>query len=542
MTSYGQWTHWAQNMVGERPSDDPKKLEIWGYSGQPSYEPGETLELHVSTTAATYAVQIYRDGAEFELVYEQDGLPGSRHETPDDAYISGCGWPVSHTVEIPEEWRSGGYVVVLKAADERGEVVQDGFFVLRAPSTAPRKGICFVLATYTWQEYNDWGGGCGYSSPGHPDQTLLDDSRGPEAFTPRLSYQRPWARGLIRVPRGTPRKTHREPPEHNWAPRYKMFEWAASNGYSIFCGSAGWANYDGYFARWAERQGYEVEYLSLWDLDRDASALDGYDVVVTVGHDEYWSGKARATLDRYIEEGGHYARFAGNIMWQVRIEDDGVTQVCHKWAPDADPLKDDPDPSRRTGFFEHRNIDQPPVKTFGTTGSYGMYSRMGAASPRGVGGFIVYRNDHWAFAGTDLYYADVFGSAVPLVAYELDGVAYTFDNGLPKPTGVDGAPPELEILALTPGTLSEEDHGHPGAFLSIGDADVGAYAEQALGEDTPENRDRLRRGCATINCMPKGKGECFTAGTVEWPYALDHGEPVAEQITRNVLNRYGGGK
>jgi hypothetical protein len=530
VSSGPQWSHWAERIRGERPRDDRSRLEVWGYAGRPSYAPGESLALHVSTTARTFDVLVYRDGGEREVVYEARGLAGAWHPTPDDAYAAGCGWPVAHTVEVPAAWRPGAYVIEFTASDERGTAVQDGFFVVRPEAPGRDARIAVVLATYTWQSYNDWGGGCAYS---------LDVPAGDvEGFSPRLAFERPWARGLIRQPSGAPRIAIGDALPIGWAPRREQGEWALANGYSCWSGSAGWAQFDGHFVRWAERAGYAIELLTQWDLDRDPSCLRDYACVVTVGHDEYWTARGRRALDDFVETGGRYARFAGNIMWQVRVVDELRTQVSYKMAPEADPLAASADRARRTGAFESAEIGDPPVTTFGANGARGVYSRVGGASPRGVGGFVVYRNDHWAFAGTDLYYADVLGRDVPLVGYESDGLAYTFDNGLPIATGEDGAPPELEILALTPVTRVEEDHGTPGAFLMMGSEEVGGAARTLFGEDTPATRQAISRGAAVMTWMPKGDGEVLCGGSTEWPWALACGERIAERVVANVLDRY----
>jgi hypothetical protein len=500
----------------------------------------------VSTTASSFAVLIYRDGAEQEAVYRAAGVPGQLHETPDDAYAAGCGWPASVTVEVPDDWRSGGYVVELTARDGRGTATQDGFFAVRPARSAHTRPIALVLATYTWQAYNDWGGGSAYSRDAAADDAVSAvapegeprDARTVEGFSPRLAFERPWARGLIRLPDGAPRLPLKDPPPMRWAPRFEQAEWAFANGFSIWSGMAGWARHDALFFRWAEANGYEIDVLTQWDLDRDPACLEPYACVVTVGHDEYWTAAGRRVLDAFIERGGRYARLAGNILWQIRLEDDRSTFVCHKYVPETDPLASAEDRTLRTGAFESLAIGDPPVTTFGGNGARGIYSRMGGCSPRGVGGLIVYRNDHWAFAGTDLYYADVLGAGVPLVGYEADGVAYTFERGLPVPTGDDGAPPGLEILALTPVTLEEEDHGIPGGFLLVGDGDLGFAARALFGSDTPEHREELRRGSAVMTWMEKGDGEVICGGSTEWPYALSRSEPMVERIVRNVLEKF----
>ncbi len=534
--SGGQWSTWAEQITCDGPLPDDA-LQIWSYTGQPSYAPGDTVELHVSTTAANWGFQIWRDGVEFELLHEESGFDGVWHPVPDDVVNVGCAWPVGATFEIPADWASGGYIVVVRAEQDGLEVSQDGFFVLRAATPGEHSKLAMIVATYSWQEYNDWGGGCGYFSDEFVDHTADPLEVREKSFKARLNFHRPWARGLIRSPVGAPRLA--QPPiPFGAAVGTPAAEWNVANGYSVWTVANGWARYDGLTARWLEGEGYEPEFISQWDLDRDPSILDNYDAVVTTGHDEYWTAAGREVLDSFIEQGGGYARLAGNIIWQVRMEDDLTVQVCHKYAAHADPERENPDLDIRSGAFEAHYIDNPPVTTFGANGFRGVYSRMGGLSPRGPGGFIVYRPGHWAFDDADVYYGDVLGGALPLVGYETDGVDYTFRSGLPYPTGDDGTPDNLEILALTPVTLEEEDHGHGGSLITIADGDLAFAAEALFGEDTPEARDKLRYGSAVITHMTKGKGQVFCAGTTEWCHALAQREPQVEIITRNVLDRF----
>ena len=322
-----------------------------------------------------------------------------------------------------------------------------------------------------------------------------------------------------------------------WAPRREQGEWSIANGYSYWSGAAGWGTFDGLFVRWAERQGYAIDLLTQWDLDRDPECISPYGCVVTVGHDEYWTGAGRRALDAYIEAGGRYARLAGNILWQVRIEDSGTTQVCFKYVPELDPLAVAEDHGQRTGAFESLAIGDPPVTTFGANGGRGVYSRMGGSSPRGVGGFIVYRNDHWVFEGSDLYYADVLGATVPLVGYEADGVSYTFDNGLPVTTGEDGAPPELEILALTPGAWQRRTTRSG----SVRRDRRGRHAVPGAGAvwrgHTGDARGRSSRcGGHDLDAQGRGRGLLRRLDGMALRMAL--GEPMVEQIVRNVLDRF----
>lgn len=540
--------NYADQFRGARSLAEGGPVEVWAYTDRHSYSHGDTVSLAVSTTSKTVHIKIIRDGGEQEVVHDGE-FHGQFQPTPPNAYADGCGWSTSFEVEIPRSWRPGGYVIELCATDDSNSALHHAFFALK-PEESTASHIALILATYTWQAYNDWGGGSAYSldenkdrpRPQHPvaaNERAADHVsllRSAQGFSPKLSRKRPWAKGLIHRPAGAPRNALATPAPPNWAPRYEQFEWAFANGYSHWSACAGWASFDAHFVRWAERSGYEVDVYTQEDLDTDSDLLSGYKCAVSVGHDEYWSGTGRAALDRFIELGGHYARFGGNIMWRVRRDsrDDSIT--CFKYVPELDPEAENQ--TRRTGAFESLDIGDPCVTTFGANGGRGGYSRVGGSAPRGAGGFTVFRNKHWSFAGTDLYYGDVFGSEVPLVGYESDGVAYTFVDGLPEPTRTDGAPESLEILALTPTTFEEEDHQQDGGFLFTGDGDVAFGARALFGADTPKNRAKFRYGCAVITTMAKGEGEVYCGGSTEWPFALSHGDSVVSSITANVLSQF----
>ena len=82
---------------------------VEAYCGRLSYEPGESVTLHVSCSTDLYDVEIHRWGVEREPVWTSSGLPGAMCPTPIDADACGCGWPAAVTVTVPLDWRSGFY-------------------------------------------------------------------------------------------------------------------------------------------------------------------------------------------------------------------------------------------------------------------------------------------------------------------------------------------------------------------------------------------------------------------------------------------------
>lgn len=509
-------------------ANDPEVLEIWAYTDEYSFAPGDTIGLRVSTSADHYDVEIGRDGAVYQKMEWRTGLPGKQIDTPVDCSVSGCNWPVAIEFKVSEDWPPGGYLITLTGY-RGGESVEEHhlIFVRHGREQAP---ILLINATATWVAYNCWGGSNAYEGiTGH-------DGR---QFSPVLSTQRPWTRGFCRLPAGAPRTIPETPPQPGVMVRYPYMEWAYAYGYSKKYASAGWASYERHFARWAETEGYLLDFATQHDLERDPDILDGYRCAVFVGHDEYWSANMRQSLDNWIEGGGRAARFAGNFLWQIRIEDEGRRQICYKHdAAETDPAFNSDARSLLTGAWEMPEIDWPGCKTFGVNGLRGVYAGLGNCVGRGCGGFTIYRPEHWAFHSARVGYGDVIGSESRIYGYEVDGLDYVIRDGLPIVTGNDGASTDIAILGLSLGTNLEADHGVWGEELYIGNREVAWAARVLYGDATAGNIAKAARGNGVMIHWLKGKGEVFTAATCEWVMGLTRKDPQVEQVTRNVLNRF----
>jgi len=519
----------------EMSANDPEFLEIYGYCDSMSYSAGDTVRLHATTTAKNFDLTIWRDGAEREVVHEIRGVPGVFTETPADAYANGCKWPVLAEIPVNESWRSGVYIIELTVSDAAGVKTSEAGFVLRGNGTAK---IAYMLTTNTTQAYNMWGGANHYLG------VHGDEGAGP---SPVLSFDRPFERGFWVAPDNFPylstvpeRLRYKHEPGYTAqpAPGYSFMM-----GYAWGANSAGWALDNRPFALWAEQNGYEMEYIDQTDLGSVPGVLDAYDCLVITGHDEYWSWDQRDALDAFVERGGKLARFAANMLWQVRLEgDNGRQQICHKVNADQnDPVAGTDKAHLLTTIWEHASINRPAAQTFSVTGLQGIYATYDGAAPRSSGGFTVYRADHWAFAGTALMYGDTFGMEEGIVGYETDSVDYTIRYGLPHPSELHTPLDGTQILAVTPGIVDQVSTGGPGdAVLSIGKGDFYAryYARSIEGNEEESTVDKYRYGSAQIVVAPKGQGEIFCAGTVYWFLGLKWGDRTVQQITRNVLDRY----
>ena len=513
----------------EAACDDPGVPQVWCYTDRFSYQPGDTVTFHVSTSAPVFALKIVRDGLNPQVMFEKAGLDGDFHCTPAECSVKGCGWPAAIELEIPATWRSGVYIVTTSIAAPDGRTIEhDHLFVLRARPGKPTAPRLIILTTSTWLAYNDWGGSNHYEGLTGP---------GGDQYSPEVSTQRPWARGFVKLPAEAPHVTHASPP--GGPPAYPHMQWAHANGYSKKYASGGWACRERGFALWAEAQHIGLDYATQHDLHFDPDLLKAYASVVIVGHDEYWSWEMRDRLDAFVEDGGHVARFAGNFYWQVRLADEGRRQVCYKYRARAeDPVRGSGDERFITTCWDAPEIGRPAALTMGLTGSAGIYAGWSRCAAHGAGGFTLYRPRHWALEGSGAGYGDVLGAQAKVFGYEVDGLDHVIRHGLPSPTHEDGAPEGIEIIALAPATTVEWGSESYAGEAFIGYDDARVVAEALYGEATPDAIDKVSRGSGMIAEYRHGKGSVFNAGSCEWVRGLESGDQQIERITRNVLERF----
>jgi hypothetical protein len=515
----------------EYPGMDGERGEIWCYTDRFSYRAGETVLFHVSATAKSFTVRIVRDGATETPVFESLGIACGWQDTPDQCSVDGCGWSATFELAISGDWPSGAYRATLTAEGRDGSNIACHHLFIVSPQPGRKPGrILQVAATGTWLAYNTWGGSNAYQGITGP---------GRDQYARMVSTQRPWCRGFVVLPQDAPRVPLEVSMPPKTVPRYPHMEWALATGHSKKYASAGWASYDSHFFRWAERAGYGVDLASQHDLHFTPEILMGYDCVVFVGHDEYWTWEMRDAVDSYVEQGGHAARFAGNFMWQTRLEDEGRRQVCYKYQARAeDPAYRSDDVTRATNSWDAPEIGRPGVKTFGLNSSKGVYAGWGGCTPRGARGFPIYRPEHWAFADTGLFYGDLLGADSHIYGYEVDGLDYEIRNGRPHPSATSGAPEGLEILALGMASQVEEADFLVAEDQFFGDEDGRFIAEMLHGDASDENLEKVRYSNGMIVNFKRGRGDVFHAGTCEWVAGLLRRDAMVERVTANVLDRY----
>ncbi len=452
-----------------RANDRPAELFIEGYAGEVSVPQGGEVALHVSSSQRRFSVEIARLGAKREVVWNGTSDAGAEHPIPEDASSNGCHWPVALRVPIPTPWRSGYYHVTLRVEDRGGKYVRRNrrasesscYFIVRPAEPGRTSKILLQFSTHTYNAYNNWGGFSlyGYNGRGGNQGHRVSSQRPPESLFP---------------------------------------------------------NWEQAFVEWAETNGYTFEYAANGDLESRPEILASYRLVLSVGHDEYWSAPMRDHLEKYIIGGGNVAFFSGNTCcWQVRAEDNGTALTCWKQNAHQDPVfVARGSQATLSSLWSHHLVQRPENQLTGVGFLWGGYHKSHGQLMDASGAFQVHRPNHWIFEGTQLKAGDAFGAKDTIVGYECDGCELEWKDGLPTPTHRDGTPESFEVLATAPAQWHPDDC------------------------EWYERWEKGRKGNAVLGTYTRG-GTVFTCGSTDWSHGLRGGDPMVVRITRNLLDRLG---
>lgn len=457
---------------------------IQGYPDRPAVRAGEKLRLHVSTDNPDkcFRIDFYRQG---EALVKRGSLDvQTGHDFAPLRHYERWGWP-GYDFQIPHDWSSGAYIANLVEMDAQGEPIKnrqevsaDGenakaLFVVKSSSPGQNAPILYKLSLTTYHAYNYSGGGNLYMGEWFKDT-------GTKKRVNKVSIHRPGGGTGGAIPNfgASNNLSNSFDPYDEGSPRQTFAHW------------------DVPFIAWLERNHYRVDYCTDLDLHEERDLLTPYQLLLSVGHDEYWSDEMRAHVEAFIRQGGNVAFLSGNTCWWhiefcdfARCADDKLHPTA--FIRDFKSWKKNPENSL-TGV-SYRNAG-------------GWWT-----GERDPVGYTVQNADHWVFEGTGLRNGDVFGAGEHLVGYECDGALFTLDNnGFPIPTGEDGTPSDFVILG------------------------VGELADNGWQFEARENQNQEPRA-ATMGLYTRG-GIVFTAATTDWTRVLNINTHV-DRITRNVLDR-----
>lgn len=310
-------SHWHKT---SRSEGDQR---VWGYADRHSIEPGGVFRLMLSAGPGAGAVsgqlEIARigsyEGTHRNHVWTSDPIDVKEHGINNTAAAVGPAWPVALTVADTGSWTSGYYSIDF--VDRHGARDADIAFLV---VTSPKRDVDVLvkLSTATYQAYNRWGGHSLYEW----ETPSTFEGRGFGVFETDV----PANRGhMVSFDRPT---------------RSEFWDW------------------EYYFVVWLEQlaheEGFSVAYATNFDLTADAAFTSDCKLLVSVGHDEYWSKEEfDSAHERIFAQGGNTLFLGANTAyWQVRYADvnsrqgaeEGRQMTCYKSLDDPIRCRVEADP------------------------------------------------------------------------------------------------------------------------------------------------------------------------------------------------------
>ena len=279
----------------------PIPHSIEGYPDHVSAKAGDTVALHVSSTADTFHVEAYRmgwyQGYGGRLIWRSPETTGRTQPVPPPSSSTNtvqCSWVPSIRFRVTSEWPPGNYLLKLVGSNGQQKLMP---FIVR--DDASRSAIVVQNSVTTWQAYNLWGGYSLYYGVSGSGQSSGTRSR-------IVSFDRPY--GLA---------------AKDWAD-----------------GAGDWLGNDYPFVMLAERLGLDVTYWSDLDFSANPNLLSNHKLLVSLGHDEYWSSSMLDAALRARSAGVNFAFLGANACFRhIRVQSSPTGPnrqvVCYK-----DPLED----------------------------------------------------------------------------------------------------------------------------------------------------------------------------------------------------------
>jgi hypothetical protein len=310
---------------------------IQGFADPFSVNVGASINFKIKTSAAAYAIDIYRigyyggDGARLITSLTPD-IPVSQNQpacsTNTATGLVDCGnWGVSATWNVPTTAISGVYFAKISRTDGTAGANQIPFVVT---DNSSHSDVVYMTSDETWQAYNDWGGYSVYSgtATGSPwCCSTLDPGRAVQ-----VSYNRPFA-------------TRADTPDGQDYFFYAEFP----------------------MVQFLEKNGYDVSYVSQIDVAQSGAAtmLEQHKMLMNVGHSEYFDASDRASITTARNAGVNLAFFTGNTMWwKTRWANSQYNNEPYRtlitYKESLDSVQSDPaDPPTWTGAWRDPRFSPP---------------------------------------------------------------------------------------------------------------------------------------------------------------------------------------
>lgn len=271
-----------------------------------------------------------------------------------------CEWERATRFTIPSDWPSGIYLGKLSREEPYGAQS----YVIFAVKEMCCSDILFQVADLTWQAYNKWPGKNSLYDDGTPEVWYV----GPNV---RVSFDRPYAKYCQVVD----------------AP--------------LSVGSGSFLLWKHPLAFWLEKEGYDVRYCSNVDLHLHPQILDTIKVLLSIGHDEYWSRKMFDEVVHARDQGLSIAFLSGDALYtEIEFYSNSITGASCRAFARKQPHPGQPTKTGAADFNDEQKL--MGVKSYGS----------------GYGDWVVTNADHWIYDDTSLESND---SIPGMIGFEFHG-------------------------------------------------------------------------------------------------------------------------
>ena len=423
---------------------------------------------------------------------------GAVHFHEDD--LEDAGWEESFNFRVPADLKSGVYGIRLKAGVAEFYIP----LIVKPKKSGPKAKVVFLAPTITWQAYtnfnevaNEFNLESTESSAWLPEDLFIASH--PELGLSLYDHHRDGS---------TPFYSTRLRPNLSGGPKYK---YAALDSPHLFAA-------DLYIIDWLETKGIEYDVITDEDLHFDgAAALDGYRVVITGAHPEYWTLAMLDGLEGFLNGGGNLMYLGGNGLYWVTS--------MHAECPVIEVRR-----SMGTGLTR-----APEGELFhSTTGEMGGIWRVRGRAPQKILGVgfsaqggapgSAYRREPESFS--------------PQAAFIFDGVGinelignFGLNTGAAAGFEVDRLDYNLGTPKNTLNLASSEPH-HDSYWHVVEEISIPGIHE--CGSKSKKVKANL------AYYEHPGGGAVFSVGSIAWAGSLSHNhyDNNVSRITENVLRRF----
>ncbi len=436
---------------------------------------------------------------------------GAIHFHDDD--LGDCGWPVSLTLNVPSDQRSGIYAIHLE--NDEGEDFLP--FAITPCANSKRSPIAFVIPTLTYLAYGN------EAIANRPDIKAMMKAAGINQSAPYPAQQEDKyivEQGLLSCydihsdGSGVCHSSKRRP-LLNWRPTYLM----PLHGLSVKPGGAAHLlAADLYITDWLEAHGYSFDVLTDEDLDENPELLCHYAVVINGSHPEYYTERMMDGTMSYLKNGGHLMYLGGNgYFWVTSLTSDRVSietrraRTVRPWTSFAAEERH-ASTAELGGAWKYRARPAQAMVGVGTTAVGFTSGQPYAITSEGRDASL-----SWVFDGID---GELIGD-FPNLLYGTGAAGWEVDRADPN----WGTPPEAVILA----TARIEDDSYQQVVDEL----------ESAGGHTGGTQNPNVRADMTLTPFPNG-GAVFSVGSCMWAGSLSYNnyDNSVSQVTRNILDKF----